>query len=119
MVEVTERRPQPSNPNNADPVSSPEDQHKSAAEADVEAKAATDDVVPDQPTDALPIHNDDRPYTLYTESEKIAIIITASFLALASPIATSTYLPAINELADDLNVSVTLINLTITTYMVR
>lgn len=110
-------RQQPSHPNNVDPLPPPEDQHKPAAEADFEAKAAVDDFVPDQPTEC-PIHNDDRPYTFYTEGAKIAIIITASFLALASPIATSTYLPAINELASDLNVSVTLINLTITTYMV-
>lgn len=110
--------PQPSSPHNGDPAFSPENQHEFPAEPDAEAKATSDGVAPRQSTVTRPIHNDDRLYSSYAEGEKIAIIITASFLALASPIATSTYLPAINEMAKDLDVSVTLMNLTITTYMV-
>ena len=62
--------------------------------------------------------DNDRPYTYFRERDKLVIILTASFLALISPISASIYLPAINTISQDLHVSITLMNLTITTYMV-
>ena len=58
------------------------------------------------------------PHCVLSEPVKISIIITASFAAIISPISGSIYFPALNSLADDLNVSESLINLTITTYLV-
>ncbi|KAI1642341.1 putative MFS transporter [Daldinia loculata] len=58
------------------------------------------------------------PYSVLSEPAKISIIITASFAAIISPISSSIYFPALNSLASDLHVSVSLITLTITTYMI-
>ncbi|EXJ77657.1 hypothetical protein A1O3_09886 [Capronia epimyces CBS 606.96] len=62
-------------------------------------------------------HND-QPYTVFREREKIAIILTASFLALASPLSSAAYFPAINTLSADLHVSVSVMNLTVTAYQI-
>lgn len=59
------------------------------------------------------------PYSVLSEPVKICIILTASFAAIISPISGSIYFPALNSLAHDLHVSTSLINLTITTYLVR
>lgn len=58
------------------------------------------------------------PYCVLSEPVKVAIILTASFAAIISPISGSIYFPAINSLAKDLHKSVSLITLTITTYLV-
>ena len=50
--------------------------------------------------------------------EKRLIIFAASLAALFSPLSANIYFPIFNVLADDLHVSNTLINLTVTTYMV-
>jgi hypothetical protein len=58
------------------------------------------------------------PYCILPESEKIFIIPLVSFAAIISPISSSIYFPALNNLAKDLSVSISLINITITTYLV-
>lgn len=50
--------------------------------------------------------------------EKQLIIFTASSAALFSPLSANIYFPIFNILAKDLHVTNTLINLTVTTYMV-
>ena len=45
-------------------------------------------------------------------------VLTISFIGLLSPLSASIYFPAIGTLANDLHVSVTDINLTVTTYLV-
>lgn len=50
--------------------------------------------------------------------EKQLIVFTASSAALFSPLSANIYFPIFNTLAKDLNVTNTLINLTVTTYMV-
>jgi hypothetical protein len=59
------------------------------------------------------------PYSVLPHGEKAFVIVVGSFAALISPLSSSVYLPALNSLARDMNVSVSLINLTITTYLVR
>jgi hypothetical protein len=59
------------------------------------------------------------PYSVLPHSEKAFVIVVGSFAALISPLSSSVYLPALNSLARDMDVSVSLINLTITTYLVR
>jgi hypothetical protein len=58
------------------------------------------------------------PYSTFTLTEKKLIVLMASMASFFSPLSSNMYLPALNVIASDLNVSSTLINLTITTYLV-
>jgi hypothetical protein len=59
------------------------------------------------------------PYCALTGQVKIAVILTASITSIISPFSTGVYYPAVTVLSKDLGVSITLINLTISTYQVR
>lgn len=59
------------------------------------------------------------PYSVLPSGEKAFVIVAGSFAALISPLSSSIYLPALNSIARDMNVSVSMINLTITTYLVH
>ena len=58
------------------------------------------------------------PYSTFTNAQKIMITLTVSFLAIISPLSGQIYLPALDQLATDLHVPISYINLTITTFMV-
>jgi hypothetical protein len=58
------------------------------------------------------------PFSIYSSRDKKFIVLMASLAALLSPLSANIYYPAMNVLADELNVSLTLINLTITAYLV-
>lgn len=58
------------------------------------------------------------PHTVFTQGEVYFIIAMTSLAALISPVSTTIYLPALPTLADALHVSITKINLTVTTYLV-
>ncbi|KAL3472582.1 major facilitator superfamily domain-containing protein [Aspergillus californicus] len=58
------------------------------------------------------------PYCILPEHEKICLMLLCSFAAIISPISASIYFPALNSLASELHVSVSRINLTVTTYMI-
>lgn len=58
-------------------------------------------------------------WTVLSESEIKSLLIVASFAAAVSPFSTSTYYPAVTAIAQDLGVSVSQINLTISSYQVR
>ena len=58
------------------------------------------------------------PYSVFSPGEKKFIAVLASLAALFSPLSANIYYPALNSLATDLKVSSTLINLTITSYLV-
>jgi hypothetical protein len=60
----------------------------------------------------------DAPFSIYSSREKKFIVFMASLAALLSPLSANIYYPALNILSDELSVSLTLINLTITTYLV-
>lgn len=57
-------------------------------------------------------------YSIFTRRQKVFIVSMASWAAFFSPISGQIYLPALNTLAHDLSVSNTLINLTLTSYMI-
>lgn len=59
------------------------------------------------------------PHTVLTERKKIMTIAIAAIVGFLAPVSANIYYPAIDQLSDDLHVSVSKINLTITTYMVR
>jgi hypothetical protein len=77
---------------------------------------ATPDVEP--PSEA-PIIEEQPNYSIFTTWEKRGIILGSATGALLSPLTAQIYLPSLNLLASDLNVSISQINLTVTTYMVR
>lgn len=58
------------------------------------------------------------PFSVFTIPQKRLIVILASLASLFSPLTGSIYWPATTQIAADLNTSVALINLTITTYIV-
>lgn len=58
-------------------------------------------------------------YSVFSKHVKRFVVVMASWAAFFSPLASQIYLPALNTLASDLHVSIGLINLTLTSYMVR
>jgi hypothetical protein len=59
-----------------------------------------------------------RPYSSFSTGKKRYIVSTAAGAGLFSSLSAQIYFPALNTLAEDLNVSASLINLTVTSYMV-
>ncbi len=58
------------------------------------------------------------PFSIFSPSERRFIVSVASLAALFSPLSANIYYPALNTLSEDLHVSLSKINLTITTYLV-
>jgi len=58
------------------------------------------------------------PYSVFDRRTRIFIITMVAFSALISPFAATLYFPALTPLAEQLHVSDSQINLTVTTYMV-
>ncbi|KAJ5318777.1 Major facilitator superfamily domain general substrate transporter [Penicillium brevicompactum] len=58
------------------------------------------------------------PYSSFSPAKKRYIVATAAGAGLFSSLSAQIYFPALNTLADDLNVSTSLINLTVTSYMI-
>jgi len=58
------------------------------------------------------------PYTSFSRGEKAFIVTCVSAAAFFSPVSSNIYFPALNVLAAELNVSNTLINLTLTSFLV-
>ncbi|KAK8034978.1 hypothetical protein PG993_009973 [Apiospora rasikravindrae] len=61
---------------------------------------------------------DSAAYTVFSETAKRAVVWTASFAAMFSGLSSFIYYPALQPLATDLRVSLQLVNLTITSYLV-
>ena len=57
-------------------------------------------------------------YSVFTVPQKRAIVLSAALGATFSPMSTTIYLPALNQIAADLHVSSSKINLTVTTFLV-
>jgi hypothetical protein len=58
-------------------------------------------------------------HSVFTKNQKRFIVVMASFGGFFSPVSASIYFPVLNALAQDLGVTSTLINLTLTSYMVH
>lgn len=58
-------------------------------------------------------------YSVFTTSQRHFVVFMASWAGFFSPVSSQIYFPALNTLARDLHVSNSLINLTLTSYMVR
>lgn len=58
------------------------------------------------------------PFSIFSKNQKRFIVIMASWAGFFSTVTANIYFPALNALAQDLHVSNTLINLTLTSYMI-
>ena len=58
------------------------------------------------------------PYSIYNSQTKLFIMIMVSISSLISPFGATTFYPALNVVAADLHTTPTLINISLTTYMV-
>ena len=58
------------------------------------------------------------PYSIFTRPQKRLIVFLIAYAGMFSPLSSFIYYPAITSLSKDLHVSIELINLTITSYMV-
>ncbi|OCK79420.1 putative MFS transporter [Lepidopterella palustris CBS 459.81] len=58
------------------------------------------------------------PYSIFTLNEKRWMVLLLTLAALFSPISSTIYYPSLTTLAKDLHVSNSLINLTVTTFMI-
>ncbi|KAE8143956.1 major facilitator superfamily domain-containing protein [Aspergillus pseudotamarii] len=70
------------------------------------------------PVGKEPDTKDDAPYCSLSERKKISVMLTASFSGIISPISASIYYPALPTLAKDMHVSISMINLTVMTYLI-
>ncbi|KAF4513444.1 hypothetical protein G6O67_000714 [Ophiocordyceps sinensis] len=61
---------------------------------------------------------DDEAYSALSRRTKIWVTTMVTISSVISPMTANVYYPALNAVADSLNVSVSLINLTLTTYMI-
>ena len=60
----------------------------------------------------------DAKYSEFTKAQKRWIILLVAFAGMFSPLSSSIYYPAIHTIALDLRVTITLVNLTVTSYMI-
>jgi len=82
-------------------------------------KAALDPT--EEPTSEQPqttVNGNDGRHSSFTSGQKKLIVLGASIGSFFSPLSSNIYLPALNLIAADLHVSNSLINLTVTTYLV-
>lgn len=96
-----------------------------AAGPSIDGTASTEVQTNESRTSETPDHNnqaeiaiDNVPFSVWTPTEKKLIIFSAGVAAFFSPVSGQIYFPALNSIEADLNVSYTLVNLSITTYMV-
>lgn len=64
------------------------------------------------------VDNPEPPYSVFPKKQRVAIILVVAFSGLFSPLTSAIYLPALNDIATDLGVKTSLVNLTITTYQI-
>jgi hypothetical protein len=88
-------------------------------EMDHSEKEQSDDSQPNNALKKTTSSASDKPYSIFTSWQKRFIVLAASTGSFISPLTSNIYYPALNTIASDLHVSISQINLTITTYMVR
>ncbi|QIW95921.1 hypothetical protein AMS68_001439 [Peltaster fructicola] len=74
--------------------------------------------IPEEPETKHEKPADAEDFSVFTTGQKRAIVLTAAFASWFSPMTASIYFPALNQIAADLQVSSTDINLTVTTYLI-
>ena len=87
-------------------------------DADQSEKELSDDSQPNNALKRTTTSASEKPYSIFTTWQKRFIILAASTGSFISPLTSNIYYPALNTIASDLHVSISQVNLTITTYMV-
>ena len=72
----------------------------------------------DKSCDANTLSSHGEPYSVFPKSTRIFIVTMASICCFVSPLSANIYFPALNPLAADLHVSPSLINVSVTTFMI-
>lgn len=91
----------------------------SSEDGDLErAPTAHDEQPPAQGVELATVSTAGPVHSVFTKNQKRFIVVMASFGGFFSPVSASIYFPVLNSLAQDLGVTSTLINLTLTSYMV-
>ncbi|KAJ5354391.1 uncharacterized protein N7496_012824 [Penicillium cataractarum] len=86
--------------------------------AEIQGASNGDNVEPVETTPLLSHTGPQKPYSVFTNTQKRLIILAAAIASTFSPLSANIYFPALNSIAKDLGVSPSQINLTITTYMI-
>jgi hypothetical protein len=99
----------------------PDSQRAGPGQASLQSPKQSAEVAPDAepPSEAPVISNSEPDYSIFTTWEKRFIVLGASAAAFFSPLTAQIYLPALNLLAEDFQITSSQVNLTVTTYMVR
>jgi hypothetical protein len=83
------------------------------------SKQSVDSIPPNaEPVSEQPTEELAPKYSVFTTWEKRCIVLGAALAAFFSPLTAQIYLPALNLLAIDFNITEAQANLTVTTYMV-
>lgn len=107
------------NDNSVQACKPPTNMHElTRAETNNLTKPATNEKLQTETNNPRDSQRAEGPYSIYSKKTKTFLIISVSFMAIISPLSSAVYLPAIPLISRDLNVSPSLINLTITTYQV-
>ncbi|KAL7629225.1 hypothetical protein AAE478_000745 [Parahypoxylon ruwenzoriense] len=85
---------------------------------DRKSSSLSDAGLPAEPPSEEPAVDQRPDYSAFTSWEKKGIVLGVAIGAFFSPLTAMIYLPALNVLAADFNVSISEINLTVTTYMI-
>jgi hypothetical protein len=83
------------------------------------APTAHDEHPPAQGVELATVSTTGPVHSVFTKNQKRFIVVMASFGGFFSPVSASIYFPVLNALTQDLGVTSTLINLTLTSYMVH
>ncbi|CAK7266228.1 hypothetical protein SEPCBS57363_001989 [Sporothrix epigloea] len=99
----------------------PVDDHSSDTDKEMEGNdhSGTDDIPPDNDDpEQLSRVVSGPPYTVFSKGMRRYIIAMVTCTSFISPMTANIYFPALTPIAQDLGVSISLINLTLTTYMI-
>lgn len=72
----------------------------------------------DDPETASRLNDPAPAYSVFTTWQKRSLVLASALAAFFSPLSAQIYLPALNSIAEDLNITDSQVNLTITTYMI-
>ncbi|MCJ1355493.1 MAG: hypothetical protein MMC33_005485 [Icmadophila ericetorum] len=86
--------------------------------SEIERSLAANEPETDVELHAFPPPQPELNYSIFTKNEKRFIVFMASMASFFSPVSSNIFFPALNTLALNLHVSDSLINLTITTYLI-
>ncbi|OTA58936.1 MFS general substrate transporter [Hypoxylon sp. EC38] len=75
---------------------------------------------PEEAQSAPPLSSSapEEPYSIFDKRQKALIVLIVSTAATFSGFASNIYFPALPTIADDLNISIELVNLTVTSYLI-